>query len=99
MSRRRNYSAETLAIMQRFYEALDTCISNGLVKNISRFCTDYSIDKRHLYAQRKDLNKGMFQVGWLHPLITDCRVSSTWLLTGKGRMFTPVSEAVGVADA
>lgn len=58
MSRRRAYNADTLAIMERFFAALDASIANKLVKNVTRFCNDYGIDKRHLYAQRKDLGLG-----------------------------------------
>ena len=87
MSRRRAYNADTLAIMERFFAALAASIANKLVKNVTRFCNDYGIDKRHLYAQRKDLGLGFFEVGWLVPLVRDCGVSSLWLLTGRGTMF------------
>lgn len=87
MSRRRVYSPDTLAIMERFYTAFDIALDNKLIKNVSGFCTDNSIDKRHFYAQRKDLGRGFFEVGWLVPLIRDCGVSAAWLLTGKGMMF------------
>lgn len=87
MSRRRNYSDDTIAIMGRFFEALNMCLEQKLLKTINGFCSDYGIDKRHLYAQRKDLGKGFFEVSWLLPLINDCGISSTWLLTGKGLMF------------
>lgn len=87
MSKRRVYSEDTLAIMERFYAALDVALQNKLIKNITTFCRDNSIDKGHFYAQRKDLGRGLFQVGWLVPLVRDCGVSSQWLLTGKGTMF------------
>lgn len=84
MSRRRAYSEDTISIMSRFFDAFQTCIDNGLLKNTNYFCVKYNIDKRHFYAQRKDLGRGYFEVGWLLPLIRDCGVSSNWLLTGKG---------------
>lgn len=87
MSRRRNYSAETIAVMERFFAALDVCLAHKIIKNLTRFCADYSIDKRHFYVQRKDLGRGFFEVGWLLPLIRDCGVSPEWLLTGNGTMF------------
>lgn len=87
MSRRRNYSPETIATMERFYEALDMCLGQKLLKTINGFCSDYGIDKRHLYAQRKDLGKGYFEISWLTPLVNDCGISASWLLTGKGLMF------------
>ena len=87
MSRRRAYNTDTIAIMERFFEALQTSLDNKLIKNISTFCTVYNIDRRHLYAQRKDLGRGFFEVGWLVPLVRDCGVSANWLLTGKGTMY------------
>lgn len=87
MSRRRAYSEQTLAIMQRYYKAFDAAKENKLIKSVSSFCAENKIDKRHFYAQRADLGKGYFEVSWLLPLIEKCGVSSLWLLTGKGIMF------------
>ena len=87
MSRTRAYSQDTIDVMMRFFEAFDRCVELKLVKSISSFCVKNCIDKRHLYAQRKDMSKGLFHVGWLLPLIRDCNVSASWLMTGKGTMF------------
>lgn len=87
MSRRRAYSDTTLLIMQRFFDAFDALRAMKQIKNVSSFCLDNSIDKRHLYAQRQDLGKGYFEVSWLVPLIEKHGVSSYWLMTGKGTMF------------
>lgn len=87
MSRRRNYSEDTIAIMERFFQAFQTSLDNKLIKNTSQFCMTNNFDKRHFYAQRKDLGRGFFEVGWLVPLIRDCGVSANWLLTGKGTMY------------
>lgn len=73
--------------MRRFFDALEICLQNKLVRSIAAFCEDNQIDRRHFYTQRKDLDRGFFEVGWLIPLIRDCGVSSQWLLTGKGTMF------------
>ena len=77
MSRRRVYSDNTLAIMERFFTAFD----------IAEYCRDNSIAPPHFYTQRKDRNRGYFEVGWLVPLVRDCGISATWLLTGRGMMF------------
>lgn len=87
MSRRRVYREETLAIMQRFFQAIDAIVEAKVVRGVQTYCNEAEIDKRHLYAQKKDLNKGFFEVQWILPLIKTYNVSSDWLLFGKGAMF------------
>ena len=87
MSRRRVYSATTLGIMERYFAALRRCRELKLITNVTTFCEHNGIDKRHLYAQEKDLGRGFFEVGWLVPLVRDFHVSTYWLLTGNGEMF------------
>lgn len=86
MSRRRVYSQNTIGIMERFFQAFERCKEMKLLK-VTDYCRDNNIDKAHFYTQRKDLNRGFFEVGWMLPLIRDCRVSSYWLMTGNGEMF------------
>lgn len=87
MSRRRVYSDNTLAIMERFFIAIEACREHKLLDSYTDYCKENNIDKAHFYTQRKDLNRGFFEVGWLVPLVEKCGVSSLWLLTGKGMMF------------
>lgn len=87
MSRRRNYKEETIEIIERFFEALDKIVSLGHIAGIQTFCNEYEIDKRNLYAQRKDMNRGYFEIFWILPLIKDFNISKEWLLFGKGEMF------------
>lgn len=87
MSRTRKYNADTLAIMDRYFIAVDACIKEGLLKNMTAYCADTGIEKNHFYVQRKERSRGYFEVGWIVPLICDCGVSANWILTGKGQMF------------
>lgn len=87
MSKRRVYSENTLAIMERFFQAFETCRKRKLLGKVKDYCSENGIDKAHFYTQRKDRNRGFFEVGWLVPLIVKCRVSSYWLMTGNGEMF------------
>ncbi len=92
MSRRRVYREETIAIIERFFTALDALIETKAIRGLNTYCNKYSIDSRHIYAQRKDLNKGFFEVYWILPMISDFNVSSNWLLFGKGPMFKPTTK-------
>lgn len=87
MSRMRAYRPETVAVMERFFKALDTIIENRMIRGVQTYCNDYGIDKRHLYAQRKDLYIGFFEIYWILPMIQKFGVSPEWLLFGKGDMF------------
>lgn len=74
-------------IMERFYSALDAIIARGDIRGVSTYCRLYDIDRRNLIAQRKDLNRGWFQVSWLQPMVREYKVNAKWLLTGLGDMF------------
>lgn len=87
MSKTRNYNADTLAVMERFFTAIDACKQAKLIKTLTAYCEAHGIDKPHFYTQRKDRTRGFFEIGWAVPLIRDCGVSSRWLLTGVGSMF------------
>ncbi|MCC8175468.1 MAG: helix-turn-helix domain containing protein [Bacteroidales bacterium] len=87
MSRRRVYSPSTLAVMERFFTALERCIADGRVKNLYRYCMDNGIGHRHFYNQRADMNRGYFEISWAIPLVLAHGVSADWLLTGHGQMY------------
>jgi hypothetical protein len=77
----------TKQIMERFYQALDELIATKTIRGVNTYCRLYDIDRRNLQAQRKDLNRGWFQVSWLQPMVREFGVSARWLLTGYGKMF------------
>lgn len=94
MSKRRNYSQETLDVQQRFFDVLQQLNEEKrLPGGMTGFCETYGIDKRHLYAQRADMGKGYFEVAWLLPLIKYFKVNATWLLLGTGKQFKGKDEA------
>lgn len=87
MSRTRVYTEDTIAIISRFFAAIDALIAMKKLKSMGTYCRLYGIDKSNFYAQKRDYNKGHFQVSWLVPLAKDFNVSSDWVLLGKGEMF------------
>jgi len=74
-------------IMLRFYQALDNLVETKAIRGVNTYCRLYDIDRRNLLAQRKDLNRGWFQVSWLVPMVREFGISARWLLTGYGKMF------------
>lgn len=77
----------TKSIIERFYSSLDAIIAKKDIRGVNTYCRLYDIDRRNLQAQRKDLERGWFQVSWLQPMVKEYGVSAKWLLTGQGRMF------------
>lgn len=74
-------------IMQRFYDALDAIIARKKIRGVNTYCRLNEIDRRNFLAQKKDLDRGWFQVSWLQPMVREYGVSARWLLTGFGKMF------------
>lgn len=88
MSRTRVYKQATLDIQQRFFEVMQELSDNRrLPGGVAGYCETYDVDRRHYYAQKKDLNRGYFEVAWLLPLIKYFRVSANWLLLGAGKKY------------
>jgi len=79
-------SEESTQIVKRFFEALDHIISIGKIKGVSTYCVYYNIDRRNLYKQRSNPERGWFQVSWLTPLVRYYGINPRWLLTGFGPM-------------
>lgn len=77
----------TKQIISRFFVALDLIVENNTIRGIKTYCDENNIDRRNLYNQRKDLDRGWFQVSWIYPLIINYNISADWLITGKGGMF------------
>ena len=87
MSRTRNYSQDTLNVMERFYVALEACKDCKVINSVSEYCEKNNIESAALYRQRKHRERGLFEIAWAVPLIRDCGVSARWLMTGVGSMF------------
>nr|WP_315075412.1 hypothetical protein [uncultured Porphyromonas sp.] len=74
-------------IMTRFYSALEALIALKKIRGVNTYCRRNNIDRRNLNAQKKDLDRSIFQLSWLQPMILDYGVNARWLITGEGRMF------------
>lgn len=74
-------------IMERFYSALDAIIAKKDIRGVATYCRLNEIDRRNFIAQRKDPERGWFQLSWLQPMVKEYGINAEWLLTGMGRMF------------
>ncbi|HZK97819.1 MAG TPA: hypothetical protein VFC67_26690 [Prolixibacteraceae bacterium] len=75
MPAKREYTKETIEIMNRFYEAVSVLILHKKIRGIQTYCTLASIDRRHFYAQKKEISRGWFQMAWMLPLIKEFGLS------------------------
>lgn len=48
--------------MERFYCALDAIVAMKKIRGVNTYCRLYEIDRRNLISNRKDLDRGWFQV-------------------------------------
>lgn len=80
-------TAVSKKIMERFYIALDAIIAMNKIRGVNTYCRLYEIDRRNFIAQKKDLERGWFQLSWLQPMVKEYGVNAKWLLLGTGSMF------------
>ncbi len=74
-------------IMTRFYNALDALIAMKRIRGVATYCRECNTDRRNFISQRKDLDRGWFQLSWLQPMVKEYDINAKWLLTGIGKMF------------
>ena len=78
---------ESVAIINRFFEALSMLVANKTIRGISNFTDKHDISRWTLNNVRKNPKSDMFQLVWISYLVTDYGVSLEWVMTGKGGMF------------
>lgn len=91
MSRRRVYQQATLDVQRRFFDTVTELVASGvIIGGVAGYCNTAKIENSHYYAQRKDPQRGFFEIAWIMPLITIYGVSPTWMLLGKGKKYKTI---------
>ncbi len=78
---------ESIPVIHRFYEAIDTLIVKKEIRGVQTFTRQYHINRWNFSTVRKNPESDMFQLSWLSYIVNDYGVSAEWLLTGRGKMF------------
>lgn len=78
------FNNESIAVINRFVEALDYLKENGIIKGRNTFVTRYGLDLRNFSKAIKQPERNIFQICWLTYLVNDYNISALWLLTGSG---------------
>lgn len=86
-NRARENDAESIKVVERFFDAVESLIACGRMKNYQEFIDRYGIIKSKFYDARRNKERKLLQISWLAYLINDYGVSAEWLMTGKGKMF------------
>ena len=81
-------TTESQAVIRRFFEALYALKDRKEIRGKQTFTNQYGINRWNLNSLEKDMSRDIFQVAWLTYLVRDYGVSSQWLLTGRGDMFS-----------
>ena len=81
-----NEPQECIDITRRFFESLETIKAQKRIRGMKTFVDLYGENLRNFWVIRKEGKR--IKQEWLTFLVRDFDVSATWLLTGKGKMFT-----------
>lgn len=81
-------TTESQAVIRRFFEAIYALKARKEIRGKQTFTSRYDINRWNLNSLEKDMSRDIFQVSWLTYLVRDYGVSSQWLLTGYGDMFS-----------
>ncbi|ADB37729.1 hypothetical protein [Spirosoma linguale] len=75
------------AINQRFFAAIDELVKRKQMRGRNTFVTRYGLNQGNFYRLRQEPQRE-FELCYLTWLVLDYGVSSQWLLTGEGEMFS-----------
>ncbi|MEI6755031.1 MAG: hypothetical protein WCK78_17935 [Paludibacter sp.] len=78
---------ESIKIINRFYQAIDTIVSMKLIRGKKTFTDRYNIDRRRFILVSRTPESDSFQLVWITYLVKDFGVSAQWIMTGNGEMF------------
>lgn len=74
-------------IKERFFLALDTLASQGIIRGVGTFAKMHELNASNLRNLRYQENWSLSSE-YLYYIIRDFGVNSQWLITGQGSMFT-----------
>lgn len=85
-------------IVIRFFDALKKLKEYKIIRGKQTFTDKYGINRWNLNTLEKETTRDIFQVAWLSYLAEDFKISSDWLLCGKGSFFKPEWDAEKVKN-
>lgn len=80
-------------IVRRFFSALRRLKDDKVIRGKQTFTRRYGINRWNMCTCEKQPERDIFQVAWLGFLVSDYKVSPTWLLLGDGAFYQPEWDA------
>jgi hypothetical protein len=80
-----DHHPEYIELTDRFFSALEALSQQKVIRGKATFVKRYGLDLRNFYKVRD--HKIRIKPEWLVYLVKDYKVSSEWLLMGRGGMF------------
>lgn len=84
---------ETVALVARFFEAIQLLTERRTIRGKKTFCDRYGINRWNFNTCEVHPGTGMFKLSWLTYLVRDYGVSADWLLVGRGEALPPLTGA------
>ena len=81
-------NSDSIKTVERFFEAIYDLKSRKIIRGKRTFVVKYGINLGNFWQLEQDKSRDMFQLVWLAHLVEDYNISSDWLITGKGEMYS-----------
>lgn len=80
---------ESVAIIERFFQVIETLRKERIVRGLKTLCDRYGMNRWNVLTMRDDPagHIGILQPSWLAAIVRDYMVNPLWLLTGEGNLF------------
>lgn len=85
-------------IVRRFFETIQLLKSYHIIRGKQTFTRRYGINRWNFNTLEKQPERDIFQVSWLMFLVTDYKVSPSWLLLGEEPIFQQGWNAKSIRD-
>jgi len=71
-------------ITNRFYEALDMLVADGIYNSYYHFAEENDLDRSSLNRTKKEPGRRKLHLFWISPLILHHGLDAKWLFGGEG---------------
>lgn len=85
-------SPEGIAITKRFFKAIDKLKEDKLIRGLKTFTTEFGINYWNINTVKNQPERSVLKPEWIYYIVKEYKVSSEWIITGRGRFYTKKQE-------